>query len=143
MTLPEKDGVARTSQDGKVATARQDGEAGFRRRSRDQDKTLKPGSGGAGIASSIRRSAFWCRPRRFAGRRLDLPVGVLVSPWVICRSASRCRPWRSASRCGPRRFAAWRLGVALGDLPLGVLVWPSASRCGPRRFAARRRQLWD
>ena len=49
-------------------------------------------------------------------------------------SASRCRPWR---------FAARRLGVALGDSPLGVSVLPSAfcrlaSWCCPQRFAARR-----
>ena len=36
----------------------QDGEAGFRRQSRDQDETLKPGSGEAGIASSIRRGIY-------------------------------------------------------------------------------------
>ena len=50
-------------------------------------------------------------------------------------------PW--ASLCRPRWFTARRLGVALGDSPLGVLVSPSAIRClasccCPWQFAARR-----
>ena len=54
-----------------------------------------------------------------------------MSPSVIHRSASRCRPWR---------FAAWRLGVALGNSLLGVLLLPlaicrSASRCCPQRLS--------
>ena len=76
--------------------------------------------------------AVLVRPRR-------LPLGFLVSPSAICRSASRLPS-------AIRRSASWcrrGLGVILGDSPLGVFVSPSAirrsaSRCRPWRFAARR-----
>ena len=61
------------------------------------------------------------------GVALGFSVLPSAIPWRISVALAICS---SASRCRPRRFAAWRLGVALGNLPLGVSVLPSASLLG-------------